>query len=67
MPKRNRAFWELKFRMNRRRDARVLRAVRSLGLRARVLWECDIEECPERVAQRLTRFLSDVNANEGTS
>ncbi len=57
VPKRNREFWAKKFADNRRRDARVLRAVRSLGLRALVLWECDIEERPGRVVQHLRLFL----------
>ena len=67
VPKRNRVFWEKKFAENRQRDARVLRAVRSLGLRALVLWECDIEERAGRVSQRLRTFLGDVNSTRGAS
>lgn len=61
VPKRNREFWERKFAENRRRDARVLRALRSLGLRALVLWECDVEERTDSAAERLRRFLEDVD------
>lgn len=58
IPKRNRQFWMQKFADNRRRDARVLRAVRELGFRALVLWECDVEERPDRVRKRIARFVN---------
>lgn len=58
VPKRNRAFWMRKFADNRRRDARVVRALRSLGLRSLVLWECQCEERPSAATNRLARFLA---------
>lgn len=67
VPKRNRKFWEKKFAENRRRDARVLKAVRSLGLRALVLWECDVEERAGLVEKRLGRFLEDLSKNGDSS
>lgn len=57
VPKRNRAFWLRKFEDNRRRDAQVLREVRALGLTTLVLWECDVEERPERAVLNLSRLL----------
>src|SRR5262249_13526924 len=42
VPKRNRAFWEAKFRQNRQRDARAIRQLRARGLRVLVFWECDL-------------------------
>lgn len=56
IPKRNRAFWQAKFRANRARDARVQRALRRRGYRVAVVWECELER-PERVARRLQRLL----------
>jgi DNA mismatch endonuclease, patch repair protein len=44
VPKRNREFWVSKFRANRRRDRRVLRETRALGLRAIVVWECETRD-----------------------
>jgi G:T-mismatch repair DNA endonuclease (very short patch repair protein) len=38
LPKRNRAFWREKFEANRRRDARVARALRKRGMRVIVVW-----------------------------
>jgi DNA mismatch endonuclease (patch repair protein) len=57
VPKRNRAFWARKLADNRVRDARVLRAVRTLGLRALVVWECDVEERSAMTLRRLARFV----------
>jgi DNA mismatch endonuclease (patch repair protein) len=56
-PKRNRAFWETKFDQNRRRDARVLAALRRLGYRTVVVWECEITKRPEVVEKRLEKRL----------
>lgn len=56
-PKRNRAFWAEKFVSNQRRDARCLAALRRLGFRVAVVWECQVEERPERVLARLARLL----------
>ena len=55
VPKRNRAFWREKFRQNRARDARSVAALRRLGYRVVVLWECEIEEKATAVERRLAR------------
>lgn len=39
-PKRNRAFWAEKFVSNRKRDAAKIRALRALGFRVLIVWEC---------------------------
>lgn len=57
VPKRNRTFWVHKFADNRRRDDRVIQALRPLGLRTLVLWECECEERPRIALKRLDRFL----------
>ncbi len=56
-PKRNRPFWKEKFEQNRRRDARVLAALRRMGFTAVVVWECEAEEKPARVERRLAARL----------
>jgi DNA mismatch endonuclease (patch repair protein) len=53
VPKNNRTFWVDKFAANRRRDAAKIRALRALGLRVLVIWECEAETCGPRLA-RLT-------------
>lgn len=40
VPKRNREFWERKFRDNRNRDAAKVRALRARGFRVILVWEC---------------------------
>ncbi len=42
VPKRNRQFWSDKLAANRRRDARVVRALRSTGWRVQTIWACRI-------------------------
>ncbi len=56
-PKRNRAFWEEKFVSNQRRDERSLAALRRLGFRVAVVWECQVEERPDAVTRRLEKLL----------
>ena len=41
-PKTNAAFWAAKIARNRARDAAALAALRAMGWRALVLWECEL-------------------------
>lgn len=43
-PTRNREFWEAKFMANRQRDRRTLEALKQLGFRVCVVWECETKE-----------------------
>ena len=43
-PSSNRAFWLRKFRGNTRRDASHQEALRKLGWRSFVLWECEVSD-----------------------
>jgi DNA mismatch endonuclease (patch repair protein) len=56
VPKANEAFWREKFAANRRRDARALRALRRVGFRVVVIWECETRE-PAKLRERLERAL----------
>ena len=44
LPKKNRAFWRLKFLRNRRRDQKKLRAMKALGWRTLTIWECRLRK-----------------------
>lgn len=63
VPKRNSAFWLDKFDTNRRRDARVIRELRASGYKVLLCWECDVEERPQIVAERIRRTLRQVRGN----
>ena len=54
-PKRNCAFWETKFRDNRRRDANKIRCLRSQALQVHVIWECETL-VPELLGARVARI-----------
>jgi DNA mismatch endonuclease Vsr len=40
-PKRNREFWEAKFRANQHRDERAVESLTKEGFRVAVIWECE--------------------------
>jgi DNA mismatch endonuclease (patch repair protein) len=50
-------YWHAKFSATLKRDRRSLRQLRANGWSVMVVWECQIRE-PERLAQRIARFLS---------
>jgi len=57
LPKSNRAYWKKKQARNMLRDTENARALRSIGWKLMVIWECEI--CRnERLQARLSRFLS---------
>jgi DNA mismatch endonuclease (patch repair protein) len=41
VPKRNNRFWTTKFDANRRRDAKKIKDLRTLGYRVILVWECE--------------------------
>jgi DNA mismatch endonuclease (patch repair protein) len=57
-PASNSPFWESKFSETVKRDRRNLEALRRLGWRVAVVWECSIKkEGSEGIAQKLSRWL----------
>lgn len=56
MPSRNRAFWSAKFEANVSRDRRAVRALRRLGYRVVVVWECRTRD-PLALSRRIRRFF----------
>jgi DNA mismatch endonuclease (patch repair protein) len=57
-PTSNQAFWLEKLRGNVARDRRNLRALRLLGWRPVVIWECELEKMT-RLERRLARLLRE--------
>lgn len=55
-PKSRVAFWKAKFRRNVERDGETRRALRRLGWRVLVVWECELRK-PEKLEGRLRKFL----------
>ena len=55
MPAANRDFWLDKLEGNAARDLRHRAALRKLGWRVAVIWECETKQ-PEKLARRLARL-----------
>lgn len=55
-PSTNARYWKLKILRNRARDRRVLTALRRLGWRVLVVWECQIRDA-NKLGERLSAFL----------
>ena len=58
-PKSNLRYWAAKLARNVERDAETLAALKALGWRTLVIWECEAEPA---VAARLRRFLGPAGA-----
>ncbi|MDX2154019.1 MAG: DNA mismatch endonuclease Vsr [Bryobacteraceae bacterium] len=57
-PRSNGAYWNDKLDKNRRRDRRNLSALRRLGWKCMIVWECALNK-PEWLRKRIHRFLGD--------
>jgi DNA mismatch endonuclease, patch repair protein len=57
IPRNNAEYWRAKIGRNGVRDTANMVALRALGWRAAVVWECELRK-PSRVAKRLARFLN---------
>jgi len=58
LPNTNKHFWKQKIEGNRRRDAGIVRRLRSEGWHVLTIWQCALRK-PERVLKRLKRALCD--------
>ena len=56
MPAANRAYWQAKIGRNVKRDRTTLAALKKLGWKGAVIWECETRD-PERLAKLITRKL----------
>jgi DNA mismatch endonuclease (patch repair protein) len=59
-PKANRDFWLAKFAANRTRDARAIRALRAMGFRVAIIWECSAADAERRLSEVLEPRRIDV-------
>ncbi len=57
IPRTNPEYWRAKIARNRRRDARISRALRAQGYSVLRIWECDLRSRPERCLSRIGRAL----------
>lgn len=58
IPKSNLAYWQPKLSRTRNRDIQHTRALKRLGWRVLVIWECDLAN-ERAVAVRIRRFLTN--------
>ena len=56
VPVQNRVYWTQKIARNRERDKTAVSALASLGWKAAVLWECEINST-EQTTRQLRKFL----------
>lgn len=54
LPKSNQGFWKTKLAGNRARDARKARALRRLGYKVFMVWQCELET-PDAVIRRFVK------------
>ena len=59
LPKKNRQYWEAKFRNNQTRDRRITRSLRAEGWRVIRIWEHELKQKPDNVVKRIFHILSD--------
>jgi DNA mismatch endonuclease, patch repair protein len=55
-PAANREFWTTKLARNRERDAAAVQALKALGWRVMIVWECQIRD-NQALTRRIVRFL----------
>jgi DNA mismatch endonuclease (patch repair protein) len=63
LPKSRLDFWKPKLLANARRDRVKIAALRKLGWRVLVVWECETEK-PDALRRRLLRFLGGARREE---
>lgn len=59
MPASRQGFWKRKFDENRSRDRRAVEALRRLGWRVFIVWECGMKHDPEGTIRELARLITD--------
>jgi DNA mismatch endonuclease, patch repair protein len=55
-PRSNQAYWSLKIKRNRARDAATTATLASMGWRVKTVWECDLRGI-EKIAAAVVTFL----------
>jgi DNA mismatch endonuclease (patch repair protein) len=62
LPKSNRAFWEIKFADNRRRDEKNVKNLEKMGYSVLVVWECELKD-ETKLGKKIKRFLIQIGAD----
>ena len=62
IPKTRTAYWKDKLLRNKERDKEHMRKLQKQGWRVLQLWECEVENKPEEVLERLDNFLRMVES-----
>lgn len=62
-PKSNRDYWIPKIKRNKQRDVNNIAALRSIGWKVLVVWECEIKK-QEHLSIKIKRFLSAKTPNK---
>ena len=63
MPKTNTRYWRDKIARNVNRDGEALAALRRMGWRVKISWECDLQDA-ERAARKIAGWLK-LSTSEG--
>lgn len=63
IPKTRTEYWKTKLENNRMRDKRHIISLRRQGWKVLRLWECKIEKSPDKIKEKLQKFL--INQHEG--
>jgi DNA mismatch endonuclease (patch repair protein) len=58
LPKSNRRYWKRHFRENEERDKRKVIALKAIGWRVTIQWECEINEDVNRCAKSIRNHLN---------
>jgi DNA mismatch endonuclease, patch repair protein len=56
-PKSNLDYWAPKLARNVTRDANNLEALKAIGWKTLVIWECEVLRTPDRMAKKVASFL----------
>lgn len=64
VPKKNRDYWRKKIERNCGRDGRTIAALKNLGWKATVLWECQLRH-EKNLQKRLQNFLGRRRVSQG--
>ena len=59
IPKSRTDYWREKLYKNKDRDARHMRDLRRKGWKVLRIWECELERKPEKVIDRIRKFLEE--------
>jgi|HubBroStandDraft_2_1064218.scaffolds.fasta_scaffold59245_2 DNA mismatch endonuclease (patch repair protein) len=67
LPTSNVEYWTRKIERNRKRDRRVRDALRTLGWRTAVVWECRLLRNPDAVLRRLLKLTAGARSRKKLS